>query len=72
MAVNNITVTGKIGPGLTDTSQLFNDITKVTFDIAEQVLIIAQGSVITTFDLNGIATVTYSITSHIATLVAST
>lgn len=69
---NNVTVTGKLGPGFTATSQVFSNVTNLSYDFSAQTLRIAQGSVITTFDLYGIATVTYSVASHIATVVAST
>jgi hypothetical protein len=69
---NQVTVTGKTGPGSTATAQLFTDLTNVNVDFSKQTLTVVQtGNRITTFDLYGIATVTYTIASHVATLAFS-
>lgn len=77
MAVNNVTITGKLGPGITTTALVLNNVRSITFDYDENTLTVsyvdASGAPkIQSWDLYGIATVTYSITSHIATVVAST
>lgn len=73
---NNITVTSTTGPGLSLTSQLFNNVTNLNFDYLAGVLTITwndplQGSKKTAVSLSSITTVTYTISSGIATVVAS-
>lgn len=75
MAVNNVTVTGKTGPGLTETSKLYNNVTRVNIDLLKQVVQISYdypNVKIEEFDLAQIATVTYTIASQIATIAFST
>jgi hypothetical protein len=70
---NKITVTGSIGPGNTLTAQVFNNVTDLDFDLAEQDLkIVSDGGKTTHVDLYTIATVTYTIAAHVATVTIST
>lgn len=74
---DNITVTGQTGPGLTVTSLVFNNIRELNFQIARSVLEIVYddpvGNTKTThFDLYTIVTVTYTISTHVATVTVST
>jgi len=76
MAVDTVTVTGQIGPGLTVTSLVLSNVTSISFLIASNVLrvvnVVGNTPKTTDFDLRTIATVTYSISSHIATITVST
>jgi hypothetical protein len=76
MAVDNITVTGTLGAGVATTSLLFENVVSLLFDIRRQVLSIVytDGNTDKTvdFDLYLVATVTYSVATHVATVVAST
>jgi hypothetical protein len=76
VATNNLTITGKIGPGNTVTSLLFANVTDVDFQVARGVL---QVSFLTSggqpktqsFDLAQSTTVTYSISGGVATITVS-
>lgn len=68
---NNVTVTAKLGPAQQATAMLYNDVTDVNIQLGNQVLRISHGGTITDFDLFGVATVTYTIASHIATIAFS-
>lgn len=72
---DKITITGTLGPDIDVTSLIFNNVTELNFLIDRQVLEIkynVQNTIKTVhFDLYTIATVTYTISSHVATVVAS-
>lgn len=75
LTLAKITVTGKTGPGLTETSQVYNNVTKLTFDYIVGILFIEYGYpnvVRAEVDLFDIATLSYTIGTHAATVVAST
>ena len=72
MTTDKVTVTAKVGPATTETSQVFNNVSKLTVDTAAQVVTLEYGnSQKSEFDLFGIATVTYTIASHVATVAFS-
>lgn len=69
---NTATVTAKSGPNIAATAQVFNDLSSVAFNVGAQTLVIVQtGNRVTHFDLFGVATVTYTISSHSATITVS-
>ena len=71
--MSTITVTGPTGPGKTLTAVVFNLVTRLEFDLAGQNLrIVSDGGKNTNIDLNTIATVTYTISAHVATVTIST
>jgi len=77
MALNNLTITGKIGPGTTITSLLFSNVQVIDFDFVKQVITVTYLTAggdkkIQTFDLAVEATVTYTIASGVATITIST
>ena len=65
------TVTGKIGPGATITSQVFSNVTDIEFDQRAQILRLTTDGKIVEVDLYGITTVTYTIAAHVATVTVS-
>lgn len=72
---NAITVTGKTGPGLTETAIVYNNITDLDFNLGSNVLTITHGLVNsrkTEVDLYSIATITYTVSAHVATVAVST
>lgn len=77
MAVNKITVTGNLGPGISETSVVYNNVSSVNFQIDRQVVQIyyledsSQNQRHVEFNLYGTTTVTYSISGHIATIAMS-
>ncbi len=68
----SITVTGQLGPGFTITSKTFRNVSSINFDIGKSVLTIGYDNVFAEFDLYTIATVTYTISSHVGTVTVST
>lgn len=71
---NNITVTGKTGPGITETSKVYSDVNWFKVDYTVNVITINYGLVnakTAEVDLYGIATFTYTISSHSATVAVS-
>lgn len=72
---DKITITGTLGPDIDTTSLVFNNVQRLLFDVARQVLSITylDGNTEKTadFDLYLVATVTYTIATHVATVVAS-
>ncbi len=69
---NQATVTAKSGPNIAATATVFSGLVALNVDFAAQILtIVMPGNLITTFDLYGVATVTYTIASHQATLAFS-
>ena len=78
MPLNNITITGQLGPGVTTTSKPFSDVVRLDFQLERAVLFIHYRNPGETFvqvqsyELANIATVTYTIASGAATVVAST
>lgn len=72
---DKITVTGTLGADVDTTSLVFNNVKRLLFDVDRQVLSITylNGNTDKTadFDLFLVATVTYSIATHVATVVAS-
>ena len=75
LTLGKITVTGKEGPGLTETAQVYNNVTKLTYDYLVMILFIEYdypNVKRAEVDLYDIATMTYTIANHAATVVAST
>lgn len=77
MAVNTLTITGKVGPAITVTSLIIPNVTSITFDLLAQAIRVAYLNTsgapkIQNFDLAVEATVTYVIASGIATITIST
>lgn len=68
---NNITVTAKTGPAVQVTSLLINNVTDIDFQLASKILKVTGDGGIKTFELYGVTTVTYTISSGIATVVVS-
>jgi hypothetical protein len=69
---NNITVTSKTGPALTVTAQVISNVRDIEFRLVDQVLKVTDiNSKISHFDLYGTTTVTYSVTTHVATVAVS-
>lgn len=73
---NKITVTGTLGPALAVTSLVFNNVQALDFKLVKGILEITYedpigNTRITNFDLTLVTTVTYTISSGIATVVAS-
>ncbi len=75
MASNNVTITGKVGPGITITAQLFNNVTNLEFDYVAGTIWISYNDNETikrvSVQLTGTTTVTYTISSGIATVTIS-
>lgn len=75
---NNLTITGKVGPGTTVTSLIFTNVDEINFHLTDKVLEVkyfTDGSnnlEIQHFDLAVEATVTYTISAGVATIVIST
>ena len=70
--LSTVTITGKTGPGLTVTSQVLRNVSSLSFDFAKQTLTLGAEDVPRVFDLYEIATITYTIGSHVATVTVST
>lgn len=68
---DNITITSVIGPGLAITAAAFQGIKSVTFDLERQVLTVYTGLKTLDVSLSSITTVTYTISSGVATIVVS-
>lgn len=64
-----ITVTGSTGPAVVMTTKTFTGVKRVDVELDRQVvhLTLVDGRILD-FDLNPIATVTYTIASHVATI----
>lgn len=70
--MSKVTVTAKTGPALQVTSKVINDVADVNFDLARSVLSITNNSgIIQTFDLTGVATVTFTISGSTYTVAVS-
>ncbi len=70
---NKITVTAASGPAVTSTATVINNVTNLNFNVAGGVLSITHDAdIVTDYDLYGIATVTYTVASHLATVTVST
>jgi len=69
---DQITVTGSTGPTSVVTARAFPGVKNINFNLAAQVLSItdATGRIID-IDLYGVATVTYTVASHLATVSVS-
>lgn len=75
LILGTATITGKEGPGITETAQVYHNVTKLTFDYIVGILFIEYGYpnvVRAEVDLFDIATLSYTIGTHAATVVAST
>jgi len=75
LTLGKITVTGKEGPGLTETAQVYNNVTDLEFNYITMILFISYdypNVKRAEVDLYDIATLTYTIANHAATIVAST
>jgi len=75
MKTATVTITGKIGPGLTDTALVFQGVTGINFNISDNTIEIIQAAKAekhTFFDYDTIATVTYTISGDAATITIST
>lgn len=70
MAKDLVTVAGVTGPGLTLASRQFSDVSSIHVDFDKQVLTLTRkgGAGPLEVDLFGITTVTYTISSHVATV----
>lgn len=68
---NTATVTGVIGPAMTVTSLVLTNVTDIDFNLAAQTVTITCDQGKPCFDLYGTTTVTYSVSSHIATVAIS-
>ena len=72
MASANVTVTAKTGPASTVTSKAYNNAKSLAFDFAKQTAtIVDDGGVVKTFDLYDVATITYTVASHVGTVALS-
>ena len=74
MASGTLTITGKIGAGITVTSLVLTNVSKIEFDLAANVIRVFQSSLnkITEFDYAVEATVTWTISGTTATITIST
>ena len=68
---DNVTVTAKTGPGTTATARLFSPAQGFSVNLAGQVLSVQAEGRNWDFDLYGVATVTYTIASHVGTIAFS-
>jgi hypothetical protein len=68
---DQITVTSKTGPAIAVTAAVLTNVTDIQFKLDRQVLQITTNGQIKEFDLYLIATVTYTISSHVATVTVS-
>lgn len=69
-----VIITGKIGPGNSVTSLVFNNVTGVNFQITNNTIDIEQADSAekhTIFDYDATATVTYTISGNVATITIS-
>lgn len=74
VTTNKITATGKVGPGLTETAIVYNNVLGLNFDYETMILFITYNypnTKIAEYDLNSAATLTYTISSGVATVVVS-
>lgn len=58
---NTATVTGKVGPGLTMTAQVFDDVKGIEFDFEHSMIRISHGILLSQVAYSGVTTVTFSI-----------
>jgi hypothetical protein len=65
-----VTIAGVVGPGDTQPSKQFSDVVDIDINLAKQVLTLFRsgGQREIYLDLFGIATVTYTVSSHLATI----
>ena len=69
---DQITVTGSTGPTVVNTAKVFSGVKGVNVQLDRQVVSLTQANgTVLDFDLNPIATVTYTIASHVATIALS-
>lgn len=64
-----VTATGKIGPGLTVTAMVFDDVESFTFVNGQELLILNRaGGVVTTIDISAQGTITLTVSGSTYTL----
>lgn len=69
----NVTVTAKIGPGDSASSELLSNVRSVTYNIAEDTVdIIRADGGLTTYDYANVATVTQTVSGNVTTFTIST
>lgn len=68
---NTATVTGKVGPGLTLTTQVYNNVTSLEFKPVEGTLRIVSDLGISYIDIYDDTTITYTVSSHVITVAVS-
>jgi hypothetical protein len=72
MPASQATVTGKVGPGSTITSQVFSNLTEFSLlTWPKNVMFITSNNKRQDFDINATTTVTVTIASGVATIVVS-
>lgn len=69
--MSQVTVTAKSGPGFQATALVVTGVTNIQFDLVGRVLSLFQGSVVETYDLSTVTTVTFSISGSTYTVVVS-
>lgn len=68
---SQVTVTGKSGPGLTVTAVVLTNVSSLVFNLNAQVLKVFCDQGQPEFDLYNTSTVTYTISSRVATVAVS-
>lgn len=65
---NTATITAKIGPGVTNTAQVYTDITNANFDFPEQTLKLKNQDREVIYDIAAATTITILVASGVYTL----
>lgn len=70
---NKVTITALTGPGEQVTAHVFEPLRSIKFDMEAQIVEVVYGAdyLIRQFELYDVTTVTYSISSHVATIAVS-
>ncbi len=65
------TITAKIGPGLTATAQVINNVSSFTIDTDKELLTVVSGSVTTQYDIAAATTILCTVSGNNYTLTIS-
>lgn len=69
--MSKVTVTGKVGPGLTATTQVINNVTRIALDTDNEVLFVDSGGVRSEFDVGAGTTITITVSGNNYTIAFS-
>lgn len=68
---NTATITAKIGPAVQETSVVYQNVTRLDYNLAGLSLGIYQGSIVSYIDLSGVTTITTSVSGTTFTVTIS-